>query len=82
MGDGVAPGRTLRQASKIRNVATSASNPRLRISSRRMSRRSASDARSGVAVRQTANVVGARGFEPAIPTCRIVVPSWIADALV
>ena len=26
-------------------------------------------------------MVGARGFEPAIPTCRIVVPSWIAGAL-
>jgi len=26
-------------------------------------------------------MVGARGFEPAIPTCRIVVPSWITVAL-
>jgi hypothetical protein len=26
-------------------------------------------------------MVGARGFEPACPTCRIVVPSWIAAAL-
>jgi hypothetical protein len=26
-------------------------------------------------------MVGARGFEPAIPTCRIVVPSGIAEAL-
>ena len=28
-----------------------------------------------------ARVVGARGFEPAVPTCRIVVPSWIAEAV-
>jgi hypothetical protein len=26
-------------------------------------------------------MVGARGSEPAIPTCRIVVPSWIAASL-
>jgi hypothetical protein len=26
-------------------------------------------------------VVGARGFEPAIPTTRIVVPGWIAETL-
>jgi len=26
-------------------------------------------------------MVGARGLEPACPTCRIVVPSWIAGAL-
>jgi len=26
-------------------------------------------------------MVGARGVEPAIPTCRIVVPIWIADSL-
>jgi DNA invertase Pin-like site-specific DNA recombinase len=26
-------------------------------------------------------MVGARGFEPPVPTCRIVVPSWIAEAL-
>lgn len=26
-------------------------------------------------------MVGAGGFEPAIPTCRIVVPSWVVQAL-
>jgi hypothetical protein len=26
-------------------------------------------------------LVGARGFEPPIPTCRIVLPSWITEAL-
>jgi hypothetical protein len=26
-------------------------------------------------------MVGARGFEPTIPTCRIVVPGWIAESL-
>ena len=26
-------------------------------------------------------LVGARGFEPAIPTSRIVVPGWVAEAL-
>ena len=26
-------------------------------------------------------MVGARGFEPAIPTCRIVVPEWIKAVL-
>jgi hypothetical protein len=25
-------------------------------------------------------MVGARGLEPAIPTCRMVVPNWIGDA--
>jgi hypothetical protein len=29
----------------------------------------------------TAVLVGARGFEPAIPTCRIVVPGRIAEVL-
>jgi hypothetical protein len=28
-----------------------------------------------------AHLVGASGFEPAIPTTRIVVPNWIAEAL-
>jgi hypothetical protein len=27
-------------------------------------------------------MVGARGVEPACPTCRIAVPSWIEDALI
>ena len=33
------------------------------------------------ASRHLLDMVGARGFEPVIPTCRIVVPGWIAGAL-
>ena len=30
---------------------------------------------------RTSVLVGARGFEPVVPTCRIVVPDWIAEAV-
>jgi hypothetical protein len=33
-------------------------------------------------MQQVMGLVGARGFEPVIPTTRIVVPRWIANALV
>ena len=33
-------------------------------------------------MQQVMGLVGARGFDPTIPTCRIVVPSRIAHALV
>jgi hypothetical protein len=39
-------------------------------------------ARNGIARHAVRlGVVGARGFEPTIPTCRIVVPSWVAETL-
>jgi len=35
----------------------------------------------GTAPGRSVRLVGARGFEPLIPTCRIVVPSWIVESL-
>jgi hypothetical protein len=34
-----------------------------------------------VKLQEHVGLVAARGLEPAIPTCRIVVPSWIAARL-
>jgi hypothetical protein len=32
-------------------------------------------------MQQDVEMVGARGFEPAVPKCRIVVPNWIVESL-
>lgn len=32
-------------------------------------------------MQQVMGLVGATGFEPAVPKCRIVVPGWLTEAL-
>ena len=65
MGAGFEPGTTLCQASASWKVETSGSKPRLRISRRSMSRRSARVARSGA---RTSRIVSTRYTRPA--------PAW------